>query len=402
MKHNESSILTINGGSSSIKFAVYESGQAISPQLQGEIEGIGSAAVKFNFSKGTSGQKESLTIEASDYDAAAKFLLRWLQKNIDFHLVQAIGHRIVHGMNHTGPQLISPALVAALKSIIAYDPQHLPGEIGLIELFATHYPQLPQVACFDTAFHTSMPQVAKLLAIPRRFVAKGIQRYGFHGLSYAFLLEELERTAGRAAANGRIIMAHLGSGASLAAVKEGKSMDTSMGFTPASGLPMSTRSGDLDPGVASYLMQAENLTPQAYNDLINHQSGLFGLSETTGDMQELLKARGSDVRAAEAVDFFCYQTKKWIGAYAAVLGGLDSLIFSGGIGEHAAEVRSEICSGLQFLGNELDEIKNKNSERIVSSGESNVTVYVMKTNEEVMIARQVIALLEHEKLNSKT
>lgn len=402
MKPNQSSILTINGGSSSIKFAMYKSEKMPSLQLKGEIKGIGSATIKFNYSENGSDPETSLPIDASGYDAAANFLLDWLQKKIDFQFVHAIGHRIVHGMNHIVPELITPHLLQELKKFIAYDPEHLPGEIWLIEVFAKHYPKLPQVACFDTSFHAAMPAVAKLLAIPRKYNAIGIQRYGFHGLSYGYLLEELERIAGSKAAKGKIIMAHLGNGASIAAVKDGKSIDTSMGFTPASGLPMSTRSGDLDPGVASYLMQTENLTPQAFNELVNDQSGLLGISETTGDMQELLKAKATDVRASEAIDFFCYQTKKWIGAYAATLGGLDTVIFSGGIGEHAAEVRSKICGGLQFLGIELDEIKNGNNEHIISFGESNVVVYVIKTNEELMIARQVLALLEHLEVNSKT
>jgi acetate kinase len=402
MKLNQSSILTINGGSSSIKFAMYTSEETPLLLLRGEIKGIGSANVNLNFSEGATGQKNSRPIATADYNAAANFLLHWLQETIDFHSIQAIGHRIVHGMKHTRAEFITPELLVELKSIIDYDPEHLPGEISLIELFASRYPELPQVTCFDTAFHTSMPPMAKRLAIPRRYEAKGIQRYGFHGLSYAYLLAELERIAGISAAMGKIIMSHLGSGASIAALKDGQSMDTSMGFTPASGFPMSTRSGDLDPGVASYLMQAEKLTPQAYNELINHQSGLLGISETTGDMQELLKAEATDVRAAEAIDFFCYQTKKWIGAYAAVLGGLDTVIFSGEIGEHAADVRRRICNGLQFLKIELDEIKNRNNERIISSGKSNVVVYVIKTNEELMIARQVVALLEHVEVNSKT
>ncbi|MEJ7768778.1 MAG: acetate/propionate family kinase, partial [Chitinophagaceae bacterium] len=326
----------------------------------------------------------------------------WLEKQAVASSLIAIGHRIVHGMKHANPEPISDELLEELTANIAFDPEHLPGEIGLIKQFGDAYPGVLQIACFDTAFHTSMPQVAKRLAIPRHYQAKGIQRYGFHGLSYAYLLEELERIAGTKAARGKIIMAHLGSGASLAAVKDGKSRDTSMGFTPASGLPMSTRSGDLDPGVASYLMQAEKFTPQAFNEFINHQSGLFGLSETSGDMQELLKAEATDVSAAEAVDFFCYQTKKWIGAYAAVLGGLDTLLFSGGIGEHADKVRSKICDNLKFLGIELDEIKNRNNESIISSDESKVTVYVIKTNEELMIAREVLKLLDHMELNSKT
>ena len=286
-------------------------------------------------------------------------------------------------------------LLNELKKISSYDPEHLPGEIKLIEIFKKRFPSVEQIACFDTSFHTTMPAVAKLLAIPRRYQEMGIQRYGFHGLSYAFLMEELKRIAGIEKANGKIILAHLGNGASIAAVKDGKSIDTSMGFTPSAGLPMSTRSGDLDPGVAWYLMQEEKTDAKQFNQLINHQSGLLGISETNSDMRELIKLQATDKRAAEAVEFFCYQTKKWIGSFTAVLGGIDAIVFSGGIGEHIAEVRERICNGLEFLGIELDETKNKNNNTIISSDGSKVTVYVINTNEELMIAKMCMQYVEH-------
>jgi acetate kinase len=240
-----------------------------------------------------------------------------------------------------------------------------------------------------------MPVVAKLLSIPRRYFEKGIQRYGFHGLSYAYLMEELNRLAGEEKAKGKIILAHLGSGASLAAVIDGKSVDTSMGFTPTSGLPMGTRTGDLDPGVAWYLMQFEKSTPKHFSHLINHESGLLGISETNSDMRELMKIEDTDERAAEAIELFCYQTKKWIGSFAAVLGGLDVLVFSGGIGEHSPEVRSKICDNLDFLGIELDEIKNMNNHPVISTDRSKVKVRVIKTNEEVMIAKMTCDVLNY-------
>ncbi|MEJ7738698.1 MAG: hypothetical protein WKF97_14820 [Chitinophagaceae bacterium] len=236
-----------------------------------------------------------------------------------------------------------------LRKIIDFDPEHLPGEIKLIEAFQDHYPSSIQIACFDTAFHASMPSVAKLLSIPRKYNAMGIQRYGFHGLSYSFLMKELKRITWHEAAQGRIILAHLGNGASLAAVKEGTCIDTSMGFTPTSGLPMGTRTGDLDPGVALYLMQLYKMPAKQFGHLINHKSGLLGLSETSSDMRDLLKCEATDSRAAEAIELFCYQTKKWIGSFAAALGGLGTLIFSGGIGENAPEVRDRICSRFQYL-----------------------------------------------------
>jgi len=395
MKSINSCVLTINGGSSSIKFALYEIEGSLTQLFYGEMESIGTKNTKLSFNNTITNQKNSVNIKAADHDDAANFLIDWLEKQVDFVSVKAIGHRVVHGMLHTEPKQITPELLNELKEISAYDPEHLPGEIKLIEIFRKRYPALIQIACFDTSFHTSMPQVAKLLSIPRRYYAKGIQRYGFHGLSYAFLMEELNRIAGKETAQGKIILAHLGNGASLAAVKDGKSIDTSMGFTPSSGIPMGTRTGDLDPGVALYLMQPEKLNPEQFNHLINHESGLLGVSETSADMRELIKNKNSDSRAAEAFDLFCYQTKKFIGSYAAALEGLDTLVFSGGIGEHSPEVRSQICDGFEFLGIELDEIKNMNNEAIISSDKSKVCIRVIKTNEELMIARLVCEVLNY-------
>jgi acetate kinase len=234
-----------------------------------------------------------------------------------------------------------------------------------------------------------MPRVAKLLPIPRRFDAKGIQRYGFHGLSYAYLMEELTRRGDPAARKGRVILAHLGNGASLAAVRDGKSIDTSMGFTPTAGLVMSTRSGDLDPGLAPYLARTEQMTTSQFYKMVNHESGLLGVSETSSDMRDLLEHEQKDVRAAEAVALFCYQTKKWIGSFAAALGGLDTLVFAGGIGENAPVVRARICAGLDFLGLELDQARNANSAAKISNHASRITVRVIHTDEELMMAMSV-------------
>jgi acetate kinase len=269
----------------------------------------------------------------------------------------------------------------------------MPAEVELIEVLRQRYPSMLQVACFDTAFHCTMPRVAKLLPIPRRFDAKGIRRYGFHGLSYAYLIEELARVADTKEALRRVILAHLGSGASMAAVLEGKSIDTSMGFTPAGGLMMGTRPGDLDPGVAWYMMKSDDLTPTQFNDLINHDSGLLGISETSSDMRDLLAKEADDVRAAEAVGLFCYQGKKWIGSFAAALGGVDTLVFAGGIGENCPVVRSRICEGLGFLGIELEENRNETNEDIISAAASRVVVRVVHTDEEWMIANTVCRVL---------
>ncbi len=389
MDTHQPCILTINGGSSSIKFGLYERGEPLRRLLSGKIDRIGGKGATLTFRDEQGNQQGSLPVVASDHQSATDFLLDWLEKQPGFSAVEAIGHRVVHGLQHTGPERITTELLDELRRIISYDPDHLPSEIELIETFRQRYPQLPQVACFDTGFHSTMPRVAKLLPIPRRFDTQGIRRYGFHGLSYAFLMEELARVAGTKAAQGRVILAHLGSGASLAAVREGQSVDTSMGFTPASGLVMGTRPGDLDPGVAWYIMQSERLNPKQFNDLINHESGLLGISEISSDLRDLLEQEAGDVRAAEAVALFCYQVKKWIGAFAAVLGGLDTLVFAGGIGENSSVIRSRICAGLGFLGIELAENKNLTNAPIISTDHRPVVVRVIHTDEEWMIAKIV-------------
>jgi acetate kinase len=393
MNSEQTCILTINGGSSSIKFALYKAGETPARLLQGEIDRIGLKDTTLTFRHQKKDQQDTLKAEASDHTSAANFLMNWLEKQKEYTSVKAVGHRVVHGMSHTSPELITPELMDELHRIAPYDPDHLPDEIELIETIRQHHPKLTQIACFDTAFHSTMPRVAKLLPIPRRFDAKGIQRYGFHGLSYAYLMEELAHVAGTKAANGRVILAHLGSGASMAAVHKGRSIDTSMGFTPAGGLMMGTRPGDLDPGVAWYMMKSEKLSPKQFNTLINHESGLLGVSETSSDMHDLLDHQNTDMRAVEAVELFCYQAKKWIGAFAAALGGLDTLVFSGGIGENAPEIRSRICEGLGFLGIEIDEKQNKTNARVISTDVGNTAVRVIHTDEEWMIAKTVSQMI---------
>ena len=393
MNTEQACILTINGGSSTIKFALYKSDEPPMRLLHGKIDRIGLKDSKLTFNNEKGNQKNTLAVETTDNKSAANFLIDCLEKQDGFSSVRAVGHRVVHGMNHTGPELITQELLNELHRITPYDPDHLPTEIELIEVFRKRYPKLSQVACFDTAFHCTMPRVSKLLPIPRRFDAMGIQRYGFHGLSYAYLMEELARVTRTNAAKDRVILAHLGSGASLAAVHEGKSIDTSMGFTPAGGLMMGTRPGDLDPGVAWYMMHLENLTPKQFNNLINHDSGLLGISETSSDMRDLLAKETEDVRAAEAVALFCYQSKKWIGAFAAALGGLDTLVFAGGIGENCPVIRSRICEGLGFLGIELEEKRNMANASVISTDNGKVVVRVIHTEEELMMARKVCLML---------
>jgi acetate kinase len=366
-------ILTINAGSSSIRFALFASGARQMRLMDGKMERIG-------------GEAASVT---------ADHIVQKLRAQSSIAAPDAIGHRVVHGMLHTQPERVTPALLEELRRITPYDPEHLPREIALMEALQQRFPDVPQVACFDTAFHRHMPAVATLLPIPRRYAAKGVQRYGFHGLSYTFLLAELLRLGDPAAVRGRVILAHLGSGASLAAVLDGRGIDTSMGFTPAAGLMMGTRSGDLDPGLMSYLTLSESMTAAQFQTMVNHESGLIGISESSADVRDLLEREAADERAREAIDMFCYQAKKWIGAFAAVLSGVDTLVFAGGIGENSAPVRRRICDGLQFLGIEIDDTLNQRHAACISTGA--VTVRVIRTDEESVIAdltRRVLTMID--------
>ncbi len=382
-------MLTINGGSSSIRFAVFEASGTERRWLHGKVDRIGRSGTKLDVVDPAVNAPITVRLAATDHRAAVDHLLDWLQERAVFRSVKAVGHRVVHGMKFAEPQRVTPRLLSELRRIAPFAPEHLPREIGLIEAIARRHPELSQVACFDTAFHRGMPAVAKLLPIPRRYLAKGVERYGFHGLSYSYLMEELGRQ-NPAASKGRVILAHLGNGASLAAVREGRSVDTSMGFTPTAGLVMSTRTGDLDPGVAYYLARTERMTATRFQKMVNHESGLLGVSGTSADLRDLLAREARDERAAEAVALFCYQARKWIGAFAAALGGLDTLVFAAGIGENAPLVRARICEGLGFLGIQLHETRNAESEQVISTDASRVAVRVIRTDEELMIARSVL------------
>jgi acetate kinase len=383
------SLLTINGGSSSIRFAVYEAGTIPRRQLDGKIDRIGSTGTCLIVNHPADTPRR---LRAADHRTAAGLLLDWLEAQPLFASVKAVGHRVVHGMMHAAPEKVTPKLLAELRRITPYDPDHLPREVELIAAIARRHPRLPQVACFDTAFHRTLPPVAKRVAIPRRYAAQGVERYGFHGLSYEYLMEELGRLD-PPEATGRVILAHLGSGASLAAVREGKSIETSMGFTPTAGLVMSTRSGDLDPGLVYYLARTQGVTVPRFHRMVNHESGLLGVSGTSGDLRDLLAREMHDPRAAEAVELFCYQVRKWIGAFTAVLGGLDTLVFSAGIGENAPLVRRRICDGLGFLGITLHAGRNAKNAPLISTDAGRVKVRVIHTDEELMIARSVTRVL---------
>ena len=387
------SLLTINGGSSSIRFALYEEGEPLRLLLNGKVDRVGLSGTNLSFEDFTGLSQDSRIIDPARHPSAVAFLLDWLETQQVFASIKAVGHRVVHGMTHSAPERVTQELLDELRRITPYDPEHLALEVELIEAFRQRHPRLPQVACFDTAFHHTMPRVASLLPIPRRYEAAGVRRYGFHGLSYEFLIDELARLGDPAAAKGRVILAHLGNGASLAAVRDGKSIDTSMGFTPTAGLVMSSRSGDLDPGLVSYLARTEQMTATQFQEMVTHASGLLGVSEISSDLRDLLARESDDVRAAEAVALFCYQAKKWIGSFAAALGGLDTLVFAGGIGENAPLIRERICDGLGFLGIELNQKHNAKNAPLISLDADRVKVRVIRTDEELMIARSVSRVL---------
>src|SRR6266516_380316 len=388
------SVLTINSGSSSLRFALFKADVSLPQILIGKFDRIGLSDARLSFTDSLAKQSDERMIDAPNHVTCVPLLVELLEKRTGVGSVGAIGHRVVHGgPRYRDPLRVDGAMLEELRRISSFAPNHLPDAIALMEVFAAKFPQVPQIACFDTAFHSTLPRVAKLLPIPRRYDAKDVQRYGFHGLSYSFLMRELEVVAGAKAANGRVILAHLGNGASMTAVRDGQSMDTSMGFTPAAGLVMSTRSGDLDPGLVAFLERSEQMTETQFDRMIHHESGLLGVSEISSDIRDLLGREAADVRAAEAVALFCYQAKKWVGAFAAALGGLDTLVFAGGIGENSPSIRARICEGLGFLGIDVNETRNAENAAVISVESGRVTVRIIRTDEELMIARSTCRLL---------
>jgi acetate kinase len=339
--------------------------------------------------------KQSATLPASfpNQNDAMVAGFEWLRKHRLEQDIDAAGHRIVFGgAVHSEPQMITPQLLSSLRGLVPVDPDHLPQSIGAIEAVRQRFPALPQVACFDSDFHRSMPLVAQTLGVPARYFGQGVLRYGFHGISYEYIVWELRKLDPNLAER-RLVVAHLGHGASMAAIQGGKSFDTSMAFTPASGLVMGTRSGDLDPGVLIYLLRQQGATVESVNRMLNQQSGLLGISGLSGDMKDLLDRESANPRAAEAVELFCYGARKYVAAYAGVLGGLDLVVFTGGIGENAAPVRGRICAGLDFLGIDIDPDRNRANAPVISRDGSRVQVRVMKTNENLMIARHAAGVL---------
>jgi len=376
-------ILALNSGSSSLKLAVYEfDGARERLLLRGEAENIGapSGHLWLRTADGSSIVDQLRPI--SDHQTAVQIALDELKKG-KYPSPAAIGHRVVNGGRLSAPQKITPQILTDLRNLVPLAPLHLPAEIKIMEAVASQAPQIPQVACFDTAFHRRLPELAQRFPLPRKLFDEGLRRYGFHGLSYEYVLQEL----GSAAKGQGLVIAHLGNGCSLAAVRDGSPVDTSMGLTPTGGVMMGTRTGDLDPGILIYLLREKGYDAARLERLVDAESGLLGVSELASDMKTLLAKRDSDARAAEAVAMFCRSIRKEIGAFAAVLGGLDILVFTGGIGERAPAVREEICRDLGHLGVRLDPVRNNAEEDIISAAQSACLVRVVATNEELMIAR---------------
>lgn len=391
------SILTVNGGSSSVKFAVFSAGPSPERWLSGQVDRVGTPEARLTVKGGHASESTTQSIVAPTFRDSVRQLATYLLAQLGEFKLAAIGHRLVRG----GPNLfdhqpITPEVVAELKRNRPLDLDHLPNEIALIEGFRDAFPGVPQIACFDTAFHRDLPHVAQLLPIPRRYFSAGVRRFGFHGLSYTYLMSQLAVVAGKSEAKGRVVLAHLGSGASMAAVHHGKPIDTTMAFTPSAGLMMSKRPGDLDPGLMVYLMKDQKLSPDEMESFFSHQCGLLGVSETSSDMRDLIAARDTDPRAADAVGLFCYQAKKHLCAMAAALGGLDTVVFSGGIGEHSPEVRDGICEGLNFLGLTLDPLRNSRACDVISSDQGQVAIRIIPTDEEIIIARITLSILSED------
>ncbi len=390
-------ILTINSGSSSLKLALFRAGTHLQSIWSGDVDRIGTPGGEMRV-RGAGGERSaSQHVEATSQDDAIRLLLDSLRAALENTQIDAIGHRLVHGgRDYSRPQILDDAVLQALQKLIPLAPTHLPAELAAITLLGKEYPHAPQVACFDTAFHRTLPVVAQLFGLPRRYYDAGILRYGFHGLSYEYLLLELARIAGDDAARGRLILAHLGNGASMAAVRDGRSLDTTMGLTPIGGLVMSTRSGDLDPGVLLYLLRQEGLSAAQIEEAVNKHGGMLGVSERSSDMRELLAAEAGDERSAQAIALFCHSARKAIAVLATVLGGAETLVFTGGIGENAAVIRQRICDGLDFMGIVVDEARNAAHAPVISPDGSRVTVRVIKTDEDAMIARHTYDLLWRE------
>ncbi len=386
---SDPAILVINCGSSSVKFALFADEESPRRLWAGALERIGLADGRFRATDESGDTVVDETQNIPDHAGALRMLLDRLARHPSGVCPIAVGHRVVHGGADCDCSLpVDEALLTRLRRLIPLAPLHLPHNLAGIAAVRRARPDLPQVACFDTAFHHGLPRLAQLTGLPRAFADAGIHRYGFHGLSYEYVMTDLQHRHGPNVAKERIVVAHLGNGASMAAIRDGRSVDTTMGFSTLGGLPMGTRSGDLDPGIVLYLLMEKAMTAEQVQHLLYEQSGLLGVSGLSRDMRELL-ARSDSVAATEAIGFFCYQARKHLAALTASLGGLDRLVFTGGIGANAPAIRAKICDRLAYLGVEIDERRNAGGERTISADKSPVPIEAFPTDEELMIARHV-------------
>ena len=391
-----SHILVINAGSSSIKFALFNVLSIVTALFEGEISGIGSARSCFTVRGGDSRDSFERAFAAPERVTAVNVLVDWLTGRLAPASLCAIAHRVVHGGLHlAASDKIDGAMLSALYDSATADPEHLPQELHLIEMLRRQYPNAAHIACFDSAFHAVMPLVASMMAIPYRYYDAGVRRFGYHGLSCAYIMRQLGGLIGPDAAARKVIIAHLGGGASVTAVEGGQSRDTTMGFSPAGGIAMGSRSGDIDPGLAWHCVRNEHMDPARFNHMVNHESGLLGVSGTSGDLRELMAREKTDARAAQAADLFCYQARKAICAMAAAIKGVDTLVFTAAVGANSAEARARICDGLAHIGVRIDPARNHDNAALISADGSPVSVRVMRTDEQWMIAEEARMLLAH-------
>jgi acetate kinase len=397
LSQNIQRILIVNTGSSSLKISLFEVNPAETRILSGHAERIGTPGGEWSLADARGATLVRCVGDAPDHRHALEQMLQWLREHRPAWSVHAIGHRIVHGgPDYRQPHRITIELIDGLSELIPIDPDHLPQALDAIQFTMQAWPDLPEVACFDTSFHKNMPRIAQIYPLPHRFSDAGVIRFGFHGLSYEYILQELRALAPNES-EGRVVIAHLGNGASMVAVHHGIGIDTTMGFTPTGGLMMGTRAGDLDPGVLLHLLKHADKSGATLSDLVNRQAGLLGVSGISSDVRDLLDRAEQDERAAEAIALFCYLARKQLGGLVATLGGLETLVFTGGIGEHAAQVRWRICEGLEFFGIRIDPQRNQVNAPIISRDDSSVTVRVMPTDEDQMIARHTGQVLEIER-----
>ena len=390
----QSCVLVLNAGSSSVKFALFSAGQSPRRHLSGVVDGIGRDQSRFQVIDEAGSTSVDEARRLSNQEEAIELILSAVERRAAAWMIIGVGHRIVHGGPDCDcPEFVTPELQTRLKTLIPLAPLHLPHNLAGIAAVQARRPHLPQVACFDTSFHETLPRLARMTGLPRDIAGHDIRRYGFHGLSYEFIVDELRRTHGPSVDDQRLIVAHLGNGASMAAIKGGRSVETTMGFSTLAGLPMGTRSGDLDPGIILYLIMERGMSAEAVQHMLYERSGLLGMSETSSDMRELL-GQTHRPEVSEAIDYFCTRARAYVGSLAAILGGIDRLVFTGGIGANALEIRARICEGLGFLGIAVDPTRNRGDARAISYENSKVLVEALSTDEELMIARHTLALVQ--------